>query len=97
MARLIVYKAAWSFDSGKPDDRLILMSKMISGRTAYRVTYDALQIYGGYGYMKEGHIERFYRDAKALELFLESPQVQRNMLADKITGTNRKVAMNCDD
>ncbi len=89
MARLITYKAAWSFDKGKPDSRAILMSKMIASKAAYKTTYDAVQIYGGYGYMTEGHIEHFYRDAKVLELFLEPGQIQRNMLADHITGKAR--------
>jgi len=86
MARLITYKAAWSFDTGVPDDRAILMSKMIASKAAYKTTYDAVQIYGGYGYMTEGHIEHFYRDAKVLDLFLEPGQIQRNMLADHILG-----------
>ena len=86
MARLITYKAAWSFDKGKPDGRVVLMAKAIASRTAYRVTYEAVQIHGGYGYMTEGHIEHFYRDAKALELFLETGQIQKNLLADQIAG-----------
>jgi alkylation response protein AidB-like acyl-CoA dehydrogenase len=90
MARLITYKAAWSFDKGQPDSRAILMSKMIASKAAYKTTYDAVQIYGGYGYMTEGHIEHFYRDAKVLDLFLEPGQIQRNMLADYITGKARE-------
>ena len=86
MARLVVYKAAWSLDNGRPDNGAILMSKMIATKTAYRVTNDAVQIFGGFGYMKESHIERFYRDARVLELFLEPVQIQRNMLADQIIG-----------
>jgi alkylation response protein AidB-like acyl-CoA dehydrogenase len=86
MARLITYKAAWSFDQGKPDSQVILMSKMISSQTAYKTTYDAVQIHGGYGYMTEGQIEHFYRDAKVLDLFLEPGHIQRNMLADHILG-----------
>ena len=86
MARLITYKAAWSFDTGRPDTRANLMARIITSKTAYRVSYEAVQIYGGYGYMTEGHIEHFYRDAKALGLFLEPGQIQRNMLADQIAG-----------
>jgi len=86
MARLITYKAAWSFDTGMPDNRAILITKMIASKAAYRNTYEAVQIYGGYGYMTEGHIEHFYRDAKVLDLFLEPGQIQRNMLADHILG-----------
>lgn len=86
MARLIVYRAAWSLDQGREDSPSSLMAKMIGARTAVRTADDAVQIHGGYGYMKEGHVERFYRDAKVLDLFLEPPQIQRNMLADSMTG-----------
>jgi acyl-CoA dehydrogenase len=86
MARLITYKAAWSFDQGKPDLPAMVMSKTISTKTAYKTTYDAVQIHGGYGYMTEGHIEHFYRDAKVLDLFLEPGYIQRTMLADHLLG-----------
>jgi len=86
MARLIVYKAAWSVDRGKPDSRFILMSKAVGVSTAIGTANDALQIHGGYGYMTEGQIEHFYRDAKALGLFLEPGQRQKNLLADEIIG-----------
>jgi alkylation response protein AidB-like acyl-CoA dehydrogenase len=88
LARLVAYKAAWSFDNGSPDIRSSLLSKMIAARAAYRVTNDALQIHGGQGYMTEGHIEHYYRDAKVLDLFLEPGQLQRNILADQITGSS---------
>jgi alkylation response protein AidB-like acyl-CoA dehydrogenase len=86
MARLVTYKAAWSFDRGRPDYRSSLMAKSVASRTAYRVAYDALQIHGGLGYMTEGHIEHFFRDAKVLDLFLEPGKMQRSQLADEITG-----------
>jgi len=86
MARLMVYKAAWSVDCGKPDRRCILMSKAVGASAALTATNDALQIYGGYGYMTEGQIEHFYRDAKALSLFLEPMQTQINLLADEMVG-----------
>jgi alkylation response protein AidB-like acyl-CoA dehydrogenase len=87
LARLSTYKAAWLFDNGRADVRSSLMSKMIATRAAYRVTNDALQIHGGQGYMTEGHIEHYYRDAKVLDLFLEPGQLQRNLLADHIAGS----------
>jgi alkylation response protein AidB-like acyl-CoA dehydrogenase len=86
LARLATYKAAWSFDHGRPDYRSSLMAKSIGSRTAYRVTYDALQIHGGLGYMTEGHVEHFFRDAKVLDLFLEPGKMQRRQLAEEITG-----------
>ncbi|NIQ37140.1 MAG: acyl-CoA dehydrogenase [Proteobacteria bacterium] len=86
MARLITYKAAWSFDTGRPDQRLTAMSKMVASKAAYRTNYEAVQIHGGTGYMTESHIERFYRDAKVLDLFVEPEQLQKNLLADLLTG-----------
>ena len=86
MARLVTYKAAWAFDGGSPDYRFSLMAKSVASRTAYRVAYDALQIHGGLGYMTEGHIEHFFRDAKVLDLFLEPGKMQRSQLADEIVG-----------
>jgi len=86
MARLMVYKAAWSFDRGRPDTRETLMARMSATRAAYRTAYEAVQIFGGYGYMTEAHIERFYRDAKALELLIEQPPFQRALLADQLLG-----------
>jgi alkylation response protein AidB-like acyl-CoA dehydrogenase len=86
LARLMTYKAAWLFDRGEPDIRCSLMSKMVATGAAYRVTNDALQIHGGQGYMTEGHIEHYYRDAKVLDLFLEPGQLQRSILANEITG-----------
>ncbi|MFW6114697.1 MAG: acyl-CoA dehydrogenase family protein [Thermodesulfobacteriota bacterium] len=86
MARLVTYKAAWSFDRGRPDNRETLIARMAATRAAYRAAYEAVQIFGGYGYMTEAHIERFYRDAKALELLLEQTPIQRSLLADELVG-----------
>jgi alkylation response protein AidB-like acyl-CoA dehydrogenase len=86
LARLATYKAAWSFDHGRPDYRSSLMAKSIGSRTAYKVTYDALQVHGGLGYMTEAHIEHFFRDAKVLDLFLEPGKKQRRQLAEEIAG-----------
>jgi len=86
LARLVTYKAAWAFDHGKPDYRYSLMAKSVASRTAYKVTYDALQIHGGLGYMTESHIEHFFRDAKVLDLFLEPGKIQRRQLAEEIIG-----------
>ena len=84
LARLLTYKAAWSFDQGRPDYLCSLMAKSVGSKTAYKVTYDALQIHGGLGYMTEGHIERFFRDAKVLDLFFEPGKMQRRQLAEEI-------------
>jgi alkylation response protein AidB-like acyl-CoA dehydrogenase len=84
-ARHILHHAACSMDHGKPDRRLILLTKRAACEAAQSVANTALQIHGGYGYMTEGQIEHFYRDARALELFLEPSSIQRSLLAEEIT------------
>jgi alkylation response protein AidB-like acyl-CoA dehydrogenase len=86
MARGIVYRAASFLDQKKPEDRLTLLAKMIASKAALEVSSDAIQIHGGYGYMTEGQVEHFYRDAKALDLFMESGSIEKSMLGDQIAG-----------
>jgi alkylation response protein AidB-like acyl-CoA dehydrogenase len=86
MARLVVYKAAYSLDQGRPDHRFVLMSKVVGARAAHDVANHAVQILGGYGYMTEGQVEHFYRDAKALELFMEPAQAEKDMLVEQVAG-----------
>ena len=81
-ARQIVYRAAWSLGQERPDERAAVMAKLVAARAALTVSSDAIQTYGGYGYMTEGQVEHFYRDAKALNLFLESGSVAENLLGD---------------
>jgi len=81
-ARLIVYKAAWSFDQGIIDPRLISMAKAYAGRTAVEVADEVLQIHGGYGYMLEYEIERFYRDARLMEIYGGTREIQKNTIAN---------------
>jgi alkylation response protein AidB-like acyl-CoA dehydrogenase len=85
-ARAIVYRAAFFLDQKKPEDRWPILAKMIATKAALEVASDAIQIHGGYGYMTEGQVEHFYRDAKALELFMESGSIEKSMLADQIAG-----------
>jgi acyl-CoA dehydrogenase len=86
MARWMVYRAASSLDQKKPNDRWAVLAKMIAAKAALEVANDAIQIHGGYGYMTEGQVEHFYRDAKALDLFMESGSIEKSMLADQIAG-----------
>ena len=85
-ARLLTYKAAWSFDKGEYDNRLTLMAKMDASKTAVEVTKEAIQIFGGYGYLKEQEVEHFYRDAWITELYLGSRETQKTMLANALLG-----------
>ncbi len=86
LARLITYKAAWTRDQGKLDDKLSSMAKMTAARTAMEVGGQTIQLYGGYGYMTEYEVERYYRDAKTIELHLGARDVQKDVIADAVIG-----------
>jgi alkylation response protein AidB-like acyl-CoA dehydrogenase len=81
-ARLIVYKAAWSFDQGNHSPYLTSIAKVYAGRTAVEVADEAIQLHGGYGYMLEYEVERFYRDARLMELYGGTREIQKNTIAD---------------
>lgn len=68
LARLITYQAAGAYDSGSKDSALPAMARVTTARAAFEVADEAIQLFGGYGYMTEQEVERFYRDAKALEM-----------------------------
>lgn len=86
MAQLLVYKAAWNFDQGRIDPKLTSMAKMVAGRTAVEVADEAIQLLGGYGYMLEYEVERFYRDAKICELYEGTKEIQKNTIASSLIG-----------
>lgn len=67
--RNMVYKGAWLFDQGTPDYTLAAMAKYYSGQTAVFCANAALEIHGGYGYIAEYDVQKWYRDAKILELY----------------------------
>jgi len=86
LARLITYKAAWNFDQGRIDPKLTSMAKMFAARTAVEVADEAIQLLGGYGYMTEYEVERFYRDAKITEIYEGTKEIQKNTIASGIIG-----------
>ena len=88
-ARLIVYKAAWNYDQGNVDPKLTSMAKMYAGRTAVEVADEAIQIFGGYGYMLEYEVERFYRDAKIMEIYEGTREIQKNTIAGSLLGKSK--------
>ncbi len=67
--RGLVYRCAWLIDAGKPDYTLAAMAKYYGGQTAVFCANAALEIHGGYGYIAEYEVQKFYRDAKILELY----------------------------
>lgn len=86
LARLITYKAAWNFDRGRIDPKLTSMTKMFAARTAVEVADEAIQLLGGYGYMADYEVERFYRDAKITEIYEGTKEIQKNTIASAIIG-----------
>jgi alkylation response protein AidB-like acyl-CoA dehydrogenase len=85
-ARNLYYKAAGMLDQGKPNSRLISMAKWYAGEVAVRVADEALQLHGGYGYMGDYDVERFYRDAKILEIYEGTKEIEKLIIARSILG-----------
>lgn len=85
-ARNLYYKATWMLDRGKRDSKLISMAKWYSGELAVRVADEALQLHGGYGYIGDYDIERFYRDAKIVEIYEGTKEVEKIIIARSILG-----------
>jgi alkylation response protein AidB-like acyl-CoA dehydrogenase len=86
LARLMTYKAAWNYDQGRIDPKLTSMAKMYAARTAVEVADEAIQLLGGYGYMTEYEVERFYRDAKITEIYEGTKEIQKNTIASAVLG-----------
>ncbi|KKM12861.1 acyl-CoA dehydrogenase [Clostridiales bacterium PH28_bin88] len=80
-ARMLVYQAASLKNEGLPHSRQASMAKLFATDTAMRVTTDAVQVYGGYGYMREYPVERYMRDAKVTQIYEGSNQIQRVVIA----------------
>ena len=86
-ARQLLYKACVEIDAGAPDaGRWSAMCKLVAGDTAMRVTTDAVQVLGGYGYIDEFPVERMMRDAKITQLYEGTQQIQRLVLARALLG-----------
>ena len=85
-ARQLLYKACVEIDAGVPDaGRWSAMCKLVAGDTAMRVTTDAVQVLGGYGYIDEFPVERMMRDAKITQLYEGTQQIQRLVIARALT------------
>lgn len=80
-ARLLVYKAAVLKDQGKNYDQASAMAKVFASETAMWVTTEAVQVHGGYGYVKEYHVERLMRDAKITQIYEGTSEVQRIVIS----------------
>ncbi|CAG9608130.1 acyl-CoA dehydrogenase family protein [Pseudoneobacillus rhizosphaerae] len=84
LARTMVYKAAWLKDQGRKFSKEASMCKLYASEICMEVTSQAVQIHGGYGYMKDYHVERFMRDAKLLEIGEGTSEVQRMVISREI-------------
>lgn len=80
-SRLLTMRSAWLLDQGKPASLESSMAKRMSADTAMSVTTDAVQIYGGYGYTKDYPVEKLMRDAKLLQIYEGTSQIQRIVIA----------------
>jgi acyl-CoA dehydrogenase len=83
-ARLLVWQAAWLHDQGKRATLQSSYAKRFAADTAMKVTTDAVQIFGGYGYMKEYPVEKLMRDAKLFQIYEGTSQIQRLVIAREI-------------
>lgn len=82
--RCLITYAAWLADSQQNFGQYASIAKLFGSRTAYQVTHKMLQVHGGYGYMKEYAIERYYRDCRALEIIEGTSQIQQFLIARDI-------------
>jgi alkylation response protein AidB-like acyl-CoA dehydrogenase len=81
-ARLLMYKAAWLYDKEKPNAVATSMAKAYASRVAMEVTDDAIQVFGGYGYLADYHVERFHRCAKITEIYEGTSEIQKFTIAN---------------
>jgi acyl-CoA dehydrogenase len=79
--RLLTYKAAWLVDCGQAPNAVSSYAKLFSADACMKITTDAVQIFGGYGYMKEYPVEKLMRDAKLLQIYESTSQIQRLVIA----------------
>lgn len=80
-SRLLTYQAAWLEGEGLPYGKASAMAKLMAGDTAMKVTTDAVQVFGGYGYTKDYPVERFMRDAKITQIYEGTQEIQRMVIS----------------
>ena len=83
-ARLLVLRAAWAKDRGVPFTREAAQAKLYASEAANRAVYACLQVFGGYGYMREYGVERYFRDARATTIYEGTSEVQRMVIARSV-------------
>lgn len=83
-ARLLVYRAAWLKDQGQDYAQAAAMAKLYASEAAMDITVEAVQVHGGYGYVKEYHVERLMRDAKITEIYEGTSEIQRIVISRNV-------------
>lgn len=83
-ARLLVYQAAWLVDHGIENSKVIAMAKAFAADMAMKVTVDAVQVFGGYGYMREYPVEKLMRDVKVFQIYEGTSEIQRNVIVREL-------------
>lgn len=83
-ARGLIYRAAALYDKGQRNTKLASMGKLFASDAAMQITTDAIQVFGGYGYMQDYPVERMFRDAKLTQIFEGANQIQRLVIAREI-------------
>jgi alkylation response protein AidB-like acyl-CoA dehydrogenase len=83
-ARLLILRAAWMKDQGMRVTKESAMAKLYASETATRACNQALQVHGGYGYMKDYPVERYLRDAKICEIGEGTSEIQRLIIARQL-------------
>jgi alkylation response protein AidB-like acyl-CoA dehydrogenase len=89
-ARLLIYRAAWLKQEGRPHTEEGAKAKLFASEMARRQTAEAIQVLGGYGYTKEFPVERYYRDAKVTEIYEGTSEIQRLVIARSILGLRER-------
>lgn len=85
-SRLLVHKAAWLVDNGQRNTEVASYAKAFAADSCMQITTDAVQIYGGYGYSKEYPVEKLMRDAKLIQIYEGTSQIQRLVIAREVLG-----------
>jgi acyl-CoA dehydrogenase len=83
-ARVLVWKAAWAEDSGARNTTAAAMAKAFAADSAMKVATDAVQVFGGYGYMAEYPVEKLMRDIKIYQIYEGTSQIQRNIIVREL-------------
>jgi len=83
-ARLLVYQAAWAVDNNISNPKIVAAAKAFAADMAMQVTVDAVQVFGGYGYMREYPVEKLMRDIKVFQIYEGTSEIQRNIIVREL-------------